>query len=113
MIGKLDVCGNRMSLPHLGSYLSTSTAAVRKNGMLRTVRNLILLLAVVLGLTGRGFAADTLLVITGAETQVSGAWDTGTITVSFTDSAGKTYTESALYGQFSTPASIASAFGAK
>jgi hypothetical protein len=70
-------------------------------------------LAVVLGLTGRGFAADTLLVISGAETQVSGAWDTGTITISFTDSAGKTYTESAPYGQFSSPASIASIFGAK
>jgi hypothetical protein len=81
--------------------------------MLRTSRNLILLLAVMLGLGDRARAADASITISGSETQVSGAWDTGTITISLTDSAGHSYGESVLYGQYSTSASIASSFGAR
>jgi RHS repeat-associated protein len=81
--------------------------------MSRTSRNLILLLTVVLGLGGRAFAADASITISGAETQPSGVWDTGSITISFGDSAGNSYSEIVAYGQYSTPASIASAFGAK
>jgi len=72
-----------------------------------------LLLAVLLGLGGRALAADTALTVTGAETQVGGVWDTGALTISFTDSAGNSYSETVSPGQFSTAASIASAFGAK
>jgi hypothetical protein len=81
--------------------------------MLHTFRILILLLVVALGLVGRVFAADTSIAISGAETQPSGAWDTSSITISFGDSAGNSYSETVTYGQFSTFASIASAFGAK
>ncbi len=86
--------------------------------MLRKSRNLILLLAAVLGLGGRAWAADAMLVIAGAETQPSGVWDSGQIAISFTayngpgDRTGILYGETVTYGQFSTPASIASAFGA-
>ena len=80
--------------------------------MSRRFRNLILLLAVVLGFAGRALAADTMLTISGTEQKVAGAWDTAKITISFTDKSSNTYTEQVTYGQFSTPASIASSFGA-
>lgn len=82
--------------------------------MSRTFRNLILLLAAVLGLGARAFASATATItVGGGETQLSsGAWDSGNITISFSDSTGRTYSETVTYGQFSTPASIASAFGA-
>ena len=74
---------------------------------------IILILLVFLGLTSRAFAADASITVTGTETLVSGGWDTGSITISFSDSAGHSYSETAVYGQFSTSASIASTFGAK
>jgi hypothetical protein len=72
-----------------------------------------LLLAVLLGLGGRALAADAALKITGAETMVGGVWDTGALTISFSDSAGSSYSETVSPGQFSTANSIASAFGGK
>ena len=78
------------------------------------LRNLILLLAVVLGLGAASSASTTATITVGGpgEQQISGAWDTGNITISFTGN-GTTYSETVAYGQFSTAASIASAFGAK
>jgi hypothetical protein len=81
--------------------------------MSRIYRNLILLLAVALSLAVRGFAVDTSITVSGSETQASGTWDTAAITISFSDSASHSYSETVAYGQFSTSASIASAFGAK
>lgn len=75
--------------------------------MSRTSRILILLLVVVLGFGGRAFAADKAIIVSGQETP----GDSGTITISFSDSAGHNYSESVVYGQYSTAASIASAFG--
>jgi hypothetical protein len=75
--------------------------------MSRTSRIPILLLAVVLGLGGRAFAADKAIIVSGQETP----GDSGTITISFSDSAGHNYSESVVYGQYSTSAAIASAFG--
>ena len=77
--------------------------------MSRTFRNLILLLAVALGLVGPAFAADASITVSGNEK----SGDSGSITISFSDSAGHSYSETVNYGQFSTQASIASAFGAK
>jgi RHS repeat-associated protein len=79
--------------------------------MSRTSRNLILLLAVVLGLSGRMFASPTpigTITITGVEQQSSaGAWDTGTTTVTINGISA-----SVVYGQYSTSASIASGLAA-
>jgi RHS repeat-associated protein len=73
--------------------------------MLRTSRNLILLLAVVLGVGGQTLAMTTATItVNGAEQP----GDTNAITISFNG-----FIETAHYGQFSTPASIASTFGAK
>ena len=74
--------------------------------MLRTSRILILLLVVVLGFGGPAFAADKAIIVSGQETP----GDSGTITISFSDSAGHNYSESVAYGQYSTSASIASVF---
>ncbi len=76
--------------------------------------NWILLLILALGLSNRGFASETATItVGGGETQLSsGAWDSGSITISFTDSTGRAYTKTVTYGHFSTSASIASAFGA-
>jgi RHS repeat-associated protein len=65
-----------------------------------------------LGLGGRMYAADASISVSGTEQQVSGSWDTGTVTVSFGDSLGHTFSETVAYGQFSSAASIASTFGA-
>src|ERR1039457_7049879 len=72
--------------------------------MSRTYRNSILLLAVVLGLSGRAFGSSTATItVNGAET----AWDASTITISF-----NSFVETVSNGQFSTQASLASAFAA-
>jgi RHS repeat-associated protein len=52
--------------------------------------------------------ATATITVTGSEQQVSGAWDTASITISFNG-----YTETVNPGQYSTSASIASAFAAK
>jgi RHS repeat-associated protein len=80
--------------------------------MSRTSRNPILLLAllfaVVLGLGNHAYALPTATIsVGGAEQQFSGNWDANTITVSLNG-----FVETVRYGQFSTPASVASAFGA-
>jgi IPT/TIG domain len=101
--------------------------------MSRTFRNLMLL-AVMLGLdkrlgprcrivlvllflfvapSCRAFAADASITVFGSETLLSSGWGSGSIIISFGDSAGKTYRQTVVYGQYSTPASIASAFGAR
>src|SRR5271165_4903765 len=82
--------------------------------MLRGSRILILLLAAVLGTGSRALASSTstLTVGPGDNRLSSGAWDSGTINISFIDSTGQTYSATVSYGQFSTPASVASAFGA-
>jgi len=77
--------------------------------MWSTSRNLILLWVFVLGLSARAFAAATATItVGGGEQQVSGVWDTKSITISFNG-----YTETVSPGQFSTTASIASAFAAQ
>jgi len=83
--------------------------------MLRKSRNLLLLLAFVLGLSGHAWASSTLTVsVGGGETLLSsGAWDSGKITMWLSDTNGNIYIETVAYGQFSTPASIASAFAAE
>ena len=66
--------------------------------MSRTYRNSILLLAVVLGLSGRAFGSSTATItVNGAET----AWDASTITISF-----NSFVETVSYGQFSTQAPL-------
>jgi hypothetical protein len=76
--------------------------------MSRTSRNLILLLAVVLGLCGRAFASPIeSMTITGGERSSGDVWDTGTVTVTVNG-----VSVSVSYGQYSTPAGIASALGA-
>lgn len=79
------------------------------------LRNLLLLVAAMLGLRPLAFASTTATITVGGsgEHQISGAWDAGNITISFSDGAGHNYSETVAYGQFSTSASVASAFGAK
>lgn len=77
--------------------------------MSRTSRNLILLLAIVLGLGNRAFASPIgSTTITGVE-QISsgGVSDTGTVTATFNG-----VSVSIAYGQYSTPAAVASALAA-
>jgi hypothetical protein len=79
--------------------------------MPRTSRNLVLLLTVFLSLVGSAFATPTLIgstTITGGE-QVSsgGVSDTGTVTATFNG-----VSVSVAYGQYSTPAAVASALAA-
>lgn len=76
------------------------------------IRNVVLLLLVTLMLGARAYAANAVVTINGVEQAVAGGWDTGTVTVSFADSAGRQYTETAAYGQYSTAASIASTLAA-
>lgn len=79
------------------------------------LRNLLLPFAAMLGLGPLALAATTATITVGGpgEQYISGAWDTGNITVSFSDGAGHNYSETVAYGQYSTSASVASAFGAK
>ena len=66
-------------------------------------------------ISGRTFAFTKAAIAVGGpgEQQISGVWDTGNITISFKDELDTVYHETVAYGQFSTFASIASAFGAK
>jgi phage tail sheath gpL-like len=78
--------------------------------MSRTSRNPILLLAVVLSLAGRGFASTSpigSITLTGGEQSSGGVWDTGTVTVTINGISA-----SIAYGQYSSPAGIASGLGA-
>lgn len=75
-------------------------------------RNVVLLLFMTLMVGARAFAANAVATITGTEQPAAGGWDTGSVTVSFTDSTGRQYTETAAYGQYSTAASVASTLGA-
>src|SRR5882672_3462523 len=70
---------------------------------------MIPLLAVLICLSGRGFAATAFgsISITGTERSSGSTWDTGTVTATV-NGVSVSYT----YGQYSTPASIASALGA-
>ena len=76
---------------------------------MRTRRQIILLLAVLLCLIGRGFAATAIgsITITGTEQFSGSTWDTGTVTATING-----VSVSFAYGQFSNPAAIASALGA-
>ena len=77
--------------------------------MSRTSRNLILLLAVVLVLGRSAFAAPIgSVTITGGEQSSAGVWDTGTVTATING-----VSVSVAYNQYSTPAGIASALGAR
>jgi hypothetical protein len=60
------------------------------------------------GSVGGGPAAIATITVSGTEQQVSGAWDTASMTISFNG-----YTETVSPGQYSSSASIASAFAAK
>jgi hypothetical protein len=73
------------------------------------IRNFTLLLTVLLCLAGRGFAATAIgsVTITGGEQSSGGTWDNGTVTATVNGSS-----VTFAYGQFSTPAQIASALGA-
>ncbi|MDP9049378.1 MAG: Ig-like domain-containing protein, partial [Acidobacteriota bacterium] len=77
------------------------------------LRKTLLLVLLVWGLAARGLAADARISISGAEQQISGNWDNGPVTISFSDSQGHIFSETVGYGQFSRPASIASGFGAE
>jgi hypothetical protein len=72
-------------------------------------RKIFLLFVVVLCLASRGFAATALgsITITGAEQSSGSTWDTGTVTATING-----VSVSYAYGQFTTPASVASALGA-
>ena len=71
------------------------------------LRMMVLLLASCFA--GSVFAAPTATIsIVGSERPVSGGWDTGAITISFNG-----FSETATYGQFSTPDSIAAQLAAK
>jgi large repetitive protein len=51
------------------------------------------------------------LLVSGKEQEIDGVWDTGAITLAWSDNQGHQYSYTANYGQFSSPASIASNFG--
>jgi hypothetical protein len=74
-----------------------------------TSNKLLLLLALLLCLAGRGFAATAIgsITVTGAEQSAGGTWDTGTVTAKING-----VSVSIAYGQWSTPASIASGLAA-
>jgi hypothetical protein len=77
--------------------------------MLCKPRKIFLLLVVVLGVAGRGFASTALgsVTITGAEQSSGSTWDAGTVTATING-----VSVSFSYGQFTTPAGVASALGA-
>jgi len=79
---------------------------------LGSTRHLLLLL-LTLCLCGRALAVpQATITVGGSEQMVNGAWDQGPITVSFNSSTGAHYSETFSYGQFSSPAALASAMGA-
>jgi predicted outer membrane repeat protein len=49
--------------------------------------------------------------VSGAEQQIGGVWDTGDITLAWSDNRGNHYSYTVNYGQFSVPAGISSSFG--
>lgn len=78
--------------------------------MSRTPRNLILLLAVVFGLSSSVFATPIpigSITITGGEQSSGGVWDSGTVTATLNG-----VFISIPYGQYSSPAAIASGLAA-
>jgi hypothetical protein len=77
-------------------------------------RNLILVLALPLGLYSRAFPPSTAktTVVRGEAQLYSGARDSAAITMPFFDSTRNIYSETAGYGQCSTPASVSSPSGA-
>jgi RHS repeat-associated protein len=91
--------------------VNSAVAAKQKpmeSDMSRISRNLTLLWLLALCFIGRALASSTATItVGGSEQQISGNWDSGTITISFNG-----FIERVQYGQFSTPASIASAFAA-
>jgi len=77
--------------------------------MWRTSRSPIVLLVFLFGLSARALATTkATITVAGTEQQVSGVWDTASITISFNG-----FTETVSPGQYATSASIASAFAAK
>ena len=83
------------------------------NGGASSVSNSILTGNTGVDCQGAGCNANApYILVSGSEQQINGAWDRGTITISWTDSHGNYYSQGVSYGEFSTPASIASAFGA-
>jgi hypothetical protein len=78
--------------------------------MAKVLRFFSVLLIVVIFAHGRlAFGLSTMAItISGAQQ----AGTSGNITIAFSDSSGNNYTETVTYGPFSTPASIAAAFGA-
>lgn len=70
---------------------------------------MILLLAALLGLARCGFAATVVgsVTLSGADQSSGSVWDAGTVTATFNGVSVST-----PYGEFSTPASVASALGA-
>lgn len=74
-----------------------------------TFRKMILLLAALLGLARCGFAATVVgsVTLSGADQSSGSVWDAGTVTATFNGVSVST-----PYGEFSTPASVASALGA-
>lgn len=82
--------------------------------MPKKLRNQFLILMISFAVAPYVFASNTATItIGGVETQISGNWDTGQLSISFIDSVGHVYTETASYGEYSTAASVASYFGAK
>jgi len=76
--------------------------------MSRRTRHLIVVFLALLGLSSYASALATgSIFITGSEQSTSGIWDLGTVTVSING-----YTKTVMYGQFSTPDSIASGIAA-
>jgi RHS repeat-associated protein len=69
------------------------------------LRMLLLFLALALCCCGRAMASATAtMTVNGSEHQISGSWDSGNVTITFSG-----YVETAHYAQFSTTASLASA----
>jgi RHS repeat-associated protein len=76
--------------------------------MSRMLSKLLPVLLAVACLGARAYGSSlAYITVSGSEQQVSGAWDTSAITISFNG-----FVETVQYGQFSTQASIASAFAA-
>ena len=74
-----------------------------------TSRNMILLLTLALGLGGLAFASSKATIeVKGAEQP----GDVSSITIAFSDSAGRAYNQTINYGPYSTTASIAATIGA-
>ena len=78
--------------------------------MARKACSIVLSLLIVVGAFSSALAATQgIITISGTGVPVSG---TGGITVAFSDSTGKLYTETVLYGTYSSPASLASGLAA-